>query len=313
MLGITKRDKEYRRWLKEHPWVNWSEIGGIWKIPVYRAAYHLVKALNLKEEERDNLLKDLYGAVLDGYEVRFQQEVPAMVFKLFPRIKTELSFAEGATNIEELYTAEFNGWEFPVYIKKRGEDVDEEKLEKNIKFLEENGYSIYDKIGEPGNPYSAEEFLNNDFTLYAVDKFTRTDFSRFFEQEPRKMRRWLVKDECWYIASRGEEDLQKSAEYSTKMGKTIHVYRKPVGEKDIFYWIGRFLFDDSPRSARMWWYWKVSDWTYDVLDTIFDPVQEILIRTGVPDEGIRAVFRNEYKAIARARRGFFDGTRFAFA
>lgn len=281
------------------------------KIPLYNWVSKGLDQITPAVSSTDNFITDVFRAFTTAYSNRFSQTSRTLVWDTFPRIRTWLSYAEGATNIENLYVIEHKGCDIPVFLQNRGQsDPEEAALKENIEFVQNNDRSIYDKMGDSDpvlNRTIANPGITGDFVSYAAEKYSRTDYE-YFQQEPAKMNRAWVKDETWVIQQYGQRDAAKEGHINSTMTlpANVKVYRTPTQTSGFWHTVGKFLGDPDPKSWRMWWYWQAGDWIYDAIDSIFDPIQDLLEKTGVPHEGMRHFIEEEYKAIARTRRGFFN-------
>gem|GEM_PF-2646995 len=309
--GFLSRWRDYNREVREkYPWVNWKELKNIWKVPAKYYGHQILKNINIP---RTNTLNDILGTVLDTYQVQWEMGYKADGLRIFPRIRVETTFSEGATKLTHLYTYEHKGKDVPVFLS-TGKDPDPAKLQENVDYVIATGDSPYDKMGDQKDPfqaakgrnYSPRDYHNSDFLRDCIDVFTRMDFSRHFKDESQRPERWIVKDETWMIAHDNVRDTAKEAALPAGLAGKIKVYKNTVGKSGLFYNLGKLFMDDSPRSGKRWFEWEALNKLYDVQDLIFAPVEAAFEKSGVMGPAMRHIADRRYKATAKSWRGFFD-------
>jgi len=316
---------EYRNYVKnELPIIRWSKLESIWKIPYYNILYRIFKHLSentLSLNKRDNVLKIALGGFFDGYKNRFKSQASVIPFDIFPRLRTWVSFAEGATNIDEVYTCEHKvggkTYEFPVYLRANPEggtpkDPKPDELKENIDFVKTNNASRYDKMSTT----ESGMFFNEDFKAYSMNKLTRLDYRRYFQSEPERAHRWAVKDDTWKIVKNGLRDTAKEATVNATLpaGYQVKIYKRPTSKSGFWYNLGKYLmFDETPRSWTMFWYWLLRDISYDIIDTFLDPGEYAMRKAKVPEDRIRDYVETGWKASAAAVRAFQGPTNYTYA
>lgn len=309
------RWREHSEWVaKEYPLVRWDKIGDVPKIPINYVKSEIFGYLSEQLGERDNVLKEIVGTFLDVKEQNSRQLYKALPFDIFPRIKTLTAFSNSYTDVHKMFTIEKDGKEYPIYFQmskmQNGQFVVEDipaidRIEKAAEFVDQFSTSPYNKVR------NVENFIDDDFIKYAVEKYTRGDFSRYFQDEPHIFRRWLIKDDTWMIYQYGKRDEETEAIINGSLTNPafsgrIRVYDDPGKRSGFWYNLGKLLGDESPSSWESLVYWQIGDWTYDFVDLLFSPAEEAFERLGVPASGMRRLQDIEYRIIAGARRGMFD-------
>jgi hypothetical protein len=310
---------EYRDWVKkELPLFRANQLSNIWKIPAYNILHWGLKYLSeeaMPVKDRDNVLKALIGGFIDGYKTNYKKQASLLPYKIFPKLRVWMSFAEGATNVDELYTYQHtvNGvaYEFPVFARANPEgkdpkDPSADELKKNIDLVREKNVSIYDKM----ETEESSGFLNPDAKAFMFNKLTRLDYKRYFQSEPERAHRWAFKDDMWEIYREDMLDLPKMAAVNATLpaGYSVKIFKRPTAESGIFYNIGKYLmFDTTPRSGKMFLYWLVRDLSYDVIDTIMDPGEYAMRVAGIPEESRRDYVELGWKASAASTRALLNG------
>jgi len=316
--GFFDRWRQYRKMLREeYPLVKGSRLKDVWKMPVNYYASKIFGHISdnvLPDGSRDTIIKTLLGGASDGLRFSTRQAFEALGYGIFPRIRVMSAFSDGATDIETVYTYMTpEGFELPAYMKKRGgaspavsADAQDDLI-RNAQFIERWGISPYNKVEQTGN-----NFMNRYFLEFGIKKQTRGDYSTYFEQQPRKFHRGLMKNDSYFTAQYGGRDNAEEIQLSsviTNAGLSgeIKAYNEPLRTNGFWYKIGGLIGDESPSSWRMWWCQQLLDWTYDILDLGFGPVETSLRKLNIPVEGLRPIMETEYKIAAGVTRGLQPG------
>ncbi|MEM5797955.1 MAG: hypothetical protein QXG26_00980 [Candidatus Aenigmatarchaeota archaeon] len=288
-----KRDRwaEYRRFKDENPLVNLDEIGNVWKLPVYYAGHKLLEKINIPEEKRKNLASDIIGGLLDSWTELYRQKYKTLPRKIAPGLMIELDFSNGATTIRELYTVEYNGAEVPIYLKSYATEQGptDEELKKGIEFVIKNNKSPYwtPTKGVPRIESKLNKYINGAFTHLAAKKYTRLDYGSGVEILEYAFLERFVRDETWLMQQYGPVIDSKTITLDDGTNWKVNVYGRP-------------------NKLMTYAYWKFGDLYYDMIDTTFDPIQDMLDNLGISEVGQASFVLDEYKAISRGRRGFFN-------
>ncbi len=192
------------------------------------------------------------------------------------------SFADGATKIQQLYTLEIEGYEFPVYITSDKDEIpSEETLKRGIETVVQRGRSYYDE-----NRRELSAFFNENFARQAAVKYTRGDFESNILEDPQEFQQWFVRD-CVYLMQQHGKRLEDRDRKISINDKDFEI--KAYGRSD--------------RKNR-WFYWAVGDIIYDAIDTLYDAIQDF-VEQKFPRPFGQMFLKGEYKLIAGIRRNFF--------
>ncbi|MBI4020232.1 MAG: hypothetical protein HY367_02785 [Candidatus Aenigmarchaeota archaeon] len=278
--------------------VAFDQLGNVWKMPVYWGVREIGRGITdyaqgLRQAAQETgrkaggayVLETLLGRNLQEYG---RQNLQALITNTFPKLHFWDLWSYGITNIDKLYTIEHKGAELPVYIKAdKGSEPSPEIIQQHIGYLLDNNMSIYN--------YQINtdlQFFERKTQEQTLNKYSRGDYENQFV-DPDRFRRWLVRDECWYVQQFGDQ-LQAEERDVNVRGQQYHVkvYRKPH------------------RSILNWAYWFAGDQLYDIIDMPFDNVQR-LVETGIQVAGIprdllETLTEFEYTGIAATRRAIFS-------
>lgn len=276
---FAKQNAKKEKMMK-YPFINSGEfLRHGWKLPACYVTYKscLLIGNALGEEHPLASLFNMFG-------ILFNQKYKSTAQTTLPKVMAWYGFAQGGSVVDEMYTAEIGGHEFPVYLKRKQEPLPsppdfQTLLENHIKIVIKTGKSPYN------DPLVANldigRYVNQNFLAFSSDKFTRGDVRNKLI-DPDKSRRWFVKDDTWPIQQYGE---RKDLGTITIAGNSFKIrnYKRP-----------------SP--FMVWLYWAAGDKIYDFIDAPFDPVQELF-----PADVQQILVYQEYKGIAGVRRTVFNG------
>lgn len=317
--GFFQRWHEYRKMVREqYPFVRRKSLRKLPQIPLNYIAYKICDYISTQIGPRDNLGKVIAGGAVDGYGYTFEQMYKMLPFEIFPRIRTFTVFSNSYTETYKMYTIEKGGWELPIYFQCYTRDGVEgppttERIETAAKFVDEYSVSPYNKIRQ------VENFIDEDFIKYGIDKYSRGDFKRYFQEEPHRFRRWLMRDDTWMIYQYGNRDTTMEASIDASLTDPslvgrIKVYDDTGKTSGFWYNLGRLMGDESPSSWTALLYWQLGDWIYDGVDLVFGPAEATFNKLGFPKPAIRRLVDGEYKVVAGVRRGMFSprGDKFTY-
>jgi hypothetical protein len=296
--GFFARWRAYRKMLKEeYPWVRFREVKRIPEIPINYVMYRFWDHVSGSMTNRQNLSQNMVGGLADAFKIAHWNVYSSLPFKVFPRFNTMTLFSNGATDIDRMYVVEKDDYVLPIAFRKEVENSPtEETLLKGLDYVDRHGISPFNKAEGLG------EFMDNDFVQRAFDKYTRGDYTKYFSNEPKQMSRWLTKDETWAIYQYGERDMTEEAMLPASVSSRVNVYKEPGKKHGFWYRMGNMMSDNTPSCWKMWWYWQMGDWLYDLVDIFFGPAEAMLRKIHVPAEGVRHIMDQEYKVVARMRR-----------
>ena len=310
--GFFRSWFRYRKRLAEEmPIVRWKYLGNYWKVPVYSAVSKIAGAFNTTApKDRDTLFKIAVGGLLDVAENNLHGVAKSTAQKCFPRIRAWTTHAEGGTNISRMYIySHIHGgvtYELPIGFEyfeggvRKTPDVN--TLKENIQHIIDHNESTFNKNRE------MESYLNKDWVRHSANKVTRWDYERHFEEESWRFNRHVIKPYSWYIHQHGQRDtVAESALDPSLPTSKIKIFKTPVDKSGFWYNLGKYLFaDDSPRSGSMFWYSILTDLAYDVVDTLYDPFEDLMESIpGMPREAIRYTVFNEWRIATDAVRSGF--------
>lgn len=310
-VGSLDRWREYRKMLKEkYPLVRGSAMKNAWKLPLYYAGNKISKHFSenvFPEASRNDAFSIVAGGISDSMEINFKHQFGTGMYHTFPRIRVFSAFSDDSTVIEKVYTTEVvhNGitYEIPAFLRKQKEDKpDDAILTRNVNFIHNHKVSPYNKIDNV-----SKNFIEPYFNRFGIEKYSRGDFERYFQDEPNKFYRWLTKDSTYNITQYGQRNAADEAALPPALIGQIKVYDSRTDTSGFWYRLGQVMGDDSPSSWNSLWYWQIGDWVYDAVDLIFGPAEAILRKSNVPKPAIRNIMDNEYKVHAAARRNIFPG------
>lgn len=297
---ITPEDIPYigympssKKKLPKYPFINFkafAENNNGMKLPLYYIANKITKPV--RESMQSYVMAGgdfftnvvLYPAV-NTIENWTGQQFHTKSQEVLPKIRAWYDFSEGASTINKLYTISHTvsgvTREFPVFATEPGDvQPTDDKLEKGIRTtIDENRSSMNGDISN---------FYRKQFSLIAAEKYTRSDFAKL--EDPMAFRKWFVRDDTWIIQQYGNRDLTLEKDLIVD-GNTHHVY--------VY---------DRPSDFLTWLYWAVGDKVYDFIDGFYDPLQSYM-EGKIPPQAEQIMIRDEYKAIARVRRGLFNSAR----
>ncbi|MBI4176012.1 MAG: hypothetical protein HY518_02320 [Candidatus Aenigmarchaeota archaeon] len=277
------------------PFIEPKQFGNLLKLPLYFAIRETGRLIRdygrgIRQEAHQTgekapgayLLETLLGENL--YEWG-SQSTDAIITNAIPKIDFWRRWAHGITNIEKIYTVTYRDAEIPVFIKKRGGvDPTPEVLTQNIEYVLNYNMSIYNYL------------INLDLEFYerkvaekTLNKYSRGDYENRFV-DPDRFRKWLVRDEVWYIQQFGREMFDEERDVGVRGTQyRIKVYEKPE------------------KGFSNWAYWFLGDQLYDFIDIPYDRIQRLVEIgqqvAGVPVDVMETLTEFEYRGIAAARRG----------
>jgi hypothetical protein len=294
--GFFRSWIRYRRRLaKDLPIVKEGEFKNIWKIPYYHFLSKFWNYVNIEESSRTGIIPIMWGTLADTLTKDYRETAKQNANNIFPRVRTWITHAEGATTVQGLYVYDYMGYDIPVaasYTKADSDKIvkpDENTIREGMKEVEDHHRSPFN------DTETAKEYHNPDFITYSASKVTRWDYKRYMDQDPARFFRWLFKPETWFIHQRGQRDLQEEGNLPADLQGKIKIYKKPVGKTGLFYDVGKFMADDSPRSSQMFWYTLAIDLMYDFVDTFYDPLEDLMEKLKLPEESIRELVFYEWK------------------
>ena len=303
--GLDKGDEgsfwdrwaDYRKLLKEkYPWVRGKKLHKMISVPIHYGMYHLYDAL--APISRDSMGQIIWGGVTDTMKLMHKTQYKSIPFEVFPRVNTLTTFANGATEIERLYTVSRGGYEIPVHVQLLGGDLpNDDDIIKSIAFVDEFGISPYNKV-----EHVAEGMIDKQFIARAMDKVTRGDYTRYFVDEPEQLYRWIMKDEMGTIQANGIRDTDCENALPSQISGRVKVYKEPGKKSGIWYRLGQLLGDDTPSSWTMLKRWQIMDWTYDISDLLFGPAEATFRRLDFPKQSLRHLLDAQYKIAAGVSR-----------
>ncbi len=279
--------KKYKEWIKQFPLVNCEKLGETWwRIPVYKGIASIFKALEIPEESRKgSVLVDLVGGWLDAKRTQYESRTEQMVNETFPKVNIWREFAEGPSHIDEMYTFEAWGREFPIYLKKANDaDPTPQQLDEGRDFVLQHEQSPYNGPNSVVDTDKLSAFYNEGFDSLAVKKYMRGDLGEEKLEEPAVFKKWLVRDDMWLIQQFGEKTDQIVAGSGGPFA--VKKYKRTSG-------------------LRSWWYWVVGDFYYDYFTMAYYGAQDYFADAYSP-EGFKNKIEEKYKRVASGRRGFFN-------
>lgn len=300
--------KDWKKFKKDHPLIKENPLNLI-KVPIYTGIGKIIDAINIDIPNRNSLLTEYVGGMLDAYSNGFMEKARAVPLNVCPRLRIYMSYAENPSAIEHMYTVKRNGLDIPIHFSmKENEPIPADTLRENIKeFIDhaDRTESPYDNLEEGRN------FMNKDFLRLAIEWYSRLDYKYYFAEEPTKYFRALVKDTGGFIRHQGERDFAKEAQLPAdlKTGTSqVFIYKTPCKKSGLFYKAGKFLMnDDSPRSGKAFLYNVVGGLINQyMLSGIFDPLLHTFKGLGVSEEGLRNFAETKYKIQTRIRRSLYD-------
>jgi len=319
--GLKEGEKEpggfFRSWFRyrkrlaeELPFVNMEGLRQYWTSPIYNVLSYITNSINIPEANRDTVLKRVVGSTLDTVSGNWKSTAKNLAFKAFPRIRTYLAHAEGATNISKVYMYEHmhggTTFEYPVAFAQRvggAEKVpDTATIQNGINHVLAHNQSPFNRS------IDLDRLVNQNWTDYSAQKTTRWDYERHFEHESQRFSRNVVKPFSWYIQQACERDhvTEASLDPSLPVPK-IRVYKTDVSEGGVLSKFGKYFFaDGSPRSLGTFLYSWLTDITYDVVDTFYDPLEALI--EGIPGltkENVRQIVFNEWTVATNFVRSMY--------
>jgi len=306
--GFFARWREYRTMLKEeYPWVRGKKLGKVITLPFHYVMYKAFDYVSQNTTNRqDSITKTLIGGFSDTMGLMHKTQYKAIPFEVFPRLNVMTVFANGATDIEKLYTYVKNGFDIPIHTQLQdGSTPKDDDLIQAGKFVEEYGISTYNKIED-----IAQNMIDSQFVNRAMNKVTRGDFKRYFAEEPKRTYRWVCKDEMGAIYAIGDRDTQAEANLPAQLAGKVKIFKEPGKKSGFWYRLGQMLGDETPSSWKIWWYWTVRDTAYDVGDILFGPAEGTFRRLGFPTPALRNLTDAQYKVSAAVTRNLTGGSKY---
>ena len=202
----------------------------------------------------------------------------------FPRFGALWDFADGASKIDAVYTAEIEGKQIPIYLStNRQKEPTSDELKKSIEFVRENRCSPYQDSG-----YKAlSAFYRQEFDTPGLDTFLNED-NIHYSPDPIFARDYATRDEVGDITSRNAFGGIEDKSYT---GITEGVR------------VRRFFRQWKP---SMFVRWGLRNLAYDFLDyTIYSPLKMVAyaINKG-PSSRTEDLVKRNYKGATEITRAF---------
>jgi hypothetical protein len=283
-----------------YPVVNTKEVGDWWKIPLYRgiggAADYVSKTL-FPEASRDTMIEDVAGSTFDNIAKSFRTSSAQMASKIFPRVRMWSAFSDSSTVIEEVYTYKTvsgaNTIEIPYYVKMRGDQVNAQKMQAQLAFVQNRIISPYNQVDS-----FALEHLEPFFKDNATDPLTQGDVKRYFEALEGELARWWMRADMWLTVQYGQK---------TAVGPGITRYTEPAEKSGFWYQLGRLIGDESPSSWTSWGYWEVYSWLTNAADVVYSLPLAIGESIKLPPTYMRRIVTDRQKLVGDLTRGIMRG------
>src|SRR3989338_7636914 len=215
-------------------------VEGLWELGKDFTIGHGARYLSkeLLEAEEPNVISTILGGYLNALS-----EAELKLPHYFPLIAAASDFMNGSSQGEEFYTAEFNGEEFQIYIKRKGESSEptEELLVSRARELRMNRCS----------PYQEQDLslplYRQGFNSPGAEFLTNGDFPELLTDHKHAME-WFVRDELDDSQQIGEQLKFADGNYTRTIdGLTIRKYARPTewdsAKRWGFRWLTYMLFD----------------------------------------------------------------------